>query len=145
MTTAYTSYKNGAAILDVATGQPATPFDYGAGHVDPVAALDPGLVDDANVEDYLGFLCALNFKLQCQIIFSFWPLHKELAMFVQKTCRKSDKWIRESHQSKREVLLSAHKPEHVKVGLSSSRDKDGSAQSKQLCDIVAVILSSVPF
>ncbi|KAL9330630.1 hypothetical protein ACSQ67_000240 [Phaseolus vulgaris] len=61
MTTAYTSYKNGAAILDVATGQPATPFDYGAGHVDPVAALDPGLVYDANVEDYLGFFCALNY------------------------------------------------------------------------------------
>ena len=64
MTTAYTSCKNGAAILDVATGQPATPFDYGAGHVDPVAALDPGLVYDANVEDYLGFFCALNFSVK---------------------------------------------------------------------------------
>ncbi|XP_047161149.1 subtilisin-like protease SBT1.7 [Vigna umbellata] len=61
MTTAYTSYKNGAAIEDVATGQPATPFDYGAGHVNPVAALDPGLVYDADVEDYLGFFCALNY------------------------------------------------------------------------------------
>ncbi|KAK7383202.1 hypothetical protein VNO78_28875 [Psophocarpus tetragonolobus] len=61
MTTAYTTYKNGHTIQDVATGQPATPFDYGSGHVDPVAALDPGLVYDANVDDYLGFFCALNY------------------------------------------------------------------------------------
>ncbi|OMO70705.1 hypothetical protein COLO4_28540 [Corchorus olitorius] len=61
MTTAYTTSKNGEKIKDVATGGPATPFDYGAGHVDPVAALDPGLVYDATVDDYLGFLCALNF------------------------------------------------------------------------------------
>ncbi|XVE95004.1 hypothetical protein REPUB_Repub02eG0059100 [Reevesia pubescens] len=61
MTTAYTAYKSGGKIEDVATGGPATPFDYGAGHVDPVAALDPGLVYDATVDDYLGFLCALNY------------------------------------------------------------------------------------
>ncbi|KAL9224103.1 hypothetical protein vseg_000172 [Gypsophila vaccaria] len=36
---------------------PATPFDYGSGHVDPRAALDPGLIFDAAYSDYLGFLC----------------------------------------------------------------------------------------
>ncbi|KAL2346465.1 hypothetical protein Fmac_000465 [Flemingia macrophylla] len=61
MTTAYRTYKNGQTIIDVATGQPATPFDYGAGHVDPVAAFDPGLVYDATVDDYLSFLCALKY------------------------------------------------------------------------------------
>jgi len=61
MTTAYTAYKTGGAIEDVSTGKAATPFDYGAGHVNPVAALDPGLVYDATVEDYFGFLCALNY------------------------------------------------------------------------------------
>ncbi|MBA0745874.1 hypothetical protein Gogos_008433 [Gossypium gossypioides] len=61
MTTAYTAYKTGQKIEDVATGGPATPFDYGAGHADPVAALDPGLVYDATIDDYLGFLCALNY------------------------------------------------------------------------------------
>ncbi|KAL5559145.1 hypothetical protein UlMin_035356 [Ulmus minor] len=61
MTTAYSTYKNGIAIEDLATGTASTPFDIGAGHVDPVAALDPGLVYDANVEDYLSFLCALNY------------------------------------------------------------------------------------
>lgn len=35
----------------------ATPFDYGSGHVNPRAALDPGLIFDAGYEDYVGFLC----------------------------------------------------------------------------------------
>ncbi|KAJ4709251.1 Subtilisin-like protease [Melia azedarach] len=35
----------------------ATPFDYGSGHVNPRAALDPGLIFEAGYEDYLGFLC----------------------------------------------------------------------------------------
>ncbi|XP_020418631.1 subtilisin-like protease SBT1.7 isoform X2 [Prunus persica] len=61
MTTSYATYKNGAPIKDVATGKPATPFDYGAGHVDPVAALDPGLVYDLGVKDYLNFLCAYRY------------------------------------------------------------------------------------
>lgn len=38
---------------------PATPFDYGSGHVNPRAALDPGLVFDAGYEDYIGFLCTM--------------------------------------------------------------------------------------
>lgn len=61
MTTAYTVYKTGEKIQDIATGKPSTPFDHGAGHVDPVSALDPGLVYDMNVDDYLGFLCALEY------------------------------------------------------------------------------------
>ncbi|KAL0450197.1 UNVERIFIED_CONTAM: Subtilisin-like protease SBT1.7 [Sesamum latifolium] len=61
MTTAYTAYKNGKLIQDVSTGKPSTPFDHGAGHVDPVSALNPGLVYDLGVEDYLNFLCALNY------------------------------------------------------------------------------------
>ncbi|KAL0332305.1 UNVERIFIED_CONTAM: Subtilisin-like protease SBT1.7 [Sesamum calycinum] len=60
MTTAYTAYKNGKLIQDVSTGKPP-PFDHGAGHVDPVSALNPGLVYDLGVEDYLNFLCALNY------------------------------------------------------------------------------------
>ncbi|MDO6713315.1 S8 family serine peptidase [Aliiglaciecola sp. 2_MG-2023] len=35
----------------------ADPFDYGAGHVDPNSAVDPGLVYDANFNDYYAFLC----------------------------------------------------------------------------------------
>ncbi|XP_022739875.1 subtilisin-like protease SBT1.7 [Durio zibethinus] len=62
MTTAYTEYKNKQKMQDIATGKPSTPFDHGAGHVDPVSALNPGLVYDLTVEDYLGFLCALNYS-----------------------------------------------------------------------------------
>ncbi|XP_058228037.1 subtilisin-like protease SBT1.7 [Rhododendron vialii] len=61
MTTAYVVYKNGRPIQDIASGKPSTPFDHGAGHVDPVSALNPGLVYDLDVNDYLGFLCALNY------------------------------------------------------------------------------------
>lgn len=35
----------------------ATPFDYGSGHVNPRAALDPGLIFDAGYADYISFLC----------------------------------------------------------------------------------------
>ncbi|KAJ4812525.1 Subtilisin-like protease [Rhynchospora pubera] len=61
MTTAYSTYASGDGILDVATGKAATPFDVGAGHVDPPRAIDPGLVYDITVDDYLDFLCALNY------------------------------------------------------------------------------------
>ncbi|KAG6530525.1 subtilisin-like protease SBT1.7 [Zingiber officinale] len=61
MTTAYAAYSNGNGILDVATGHDATPFDFGAGHVDPPKALDPGLIYDISPDDYIDFLCALNY------------------------------------------------------------------------------------
>lgn len=64
MTTAYTQYKNGQKLQDIATGKPASPFDYGAGHVDPVTALNPGLVYDLTADDYLSFVCALNYTAQ---------------------------------------------------------------------------------
>ncbi|KAM7266416.1 hypothetical protein ACFE04_004313 [Oxalis oulophora] len=62
MTTAYTKYKSGETLQDVSTGTPATPFDFGAGHVNPVSALNPGLVYDSTVDDYLHFFCALNYS-----------------------------------------------------------------------------------
>lgn len=62
MTTAYVSYKGGHGVIkDSATGAAATPLDYGAGHVDPIRALDPGLVYDLAADDYLNFLCAVNY------------------------------------------------------------------------------------
>ncbi|KAL6498224.1 hypothetical protein OROGR_028621 [Orobanche gracilis] len=61
MTTAYTTYKNGEVIQDVSTGKASIPFDIGSGHVNPVSALDPGLVYDLVPEDYFNFLCASNY------------------------------------------------------------------------------------
>ncbi|KAL3371854.1 hypothetical protein AABB24_008406 [Solanum stoloniferum] len=62
MTTSYSTYKNGKTIEDVATGMSSTPFDYGAGHVNPTAAVNPGLVYDLTVDDYINFLCALDYS-----------------------------------------------------------------------------------
>lgn len=40
----------------------ATPFAYGAGHVQPNRAMDPGLIYDLNIYDYLNFLCAHRYN-----------------------------------------------------------------------------------
>ncbi|XP_024926548.2 subtilisin-like protease SBT4.4 [Ziziphus jujuba] len=36
-------------------------FGYGAGHIDPVKALDPGLVYETSKDDYIKFLCGIGF------------------------------------------------------------------------------------
>ncbi|XP_058114215.1 subtilisin-like protease SBT5.4 [Magnolia sinica] len=40
----------------------ATPFNYGAGHVRPNRAMDPGLIYDLTINDYLNFLCTLGYN-----------------------------------------------------------------------------------
>lgn len=45
-----------------ALGSQATPFSFGAGHVQPNNAMDPGLVYDITTDDYLNFLCALGYN-----------------------------------------------------------------------------------
>ncbi len=51
MTTAYQTTKTGTP------GEFGGPFDFGAGHVKPNAAMNPGVVFDAGFNDWLGFLC----------------------------------------------------------------------------------------
>ncbi|CAN0863080.1 Subtilisin-like protease SBT4.10 [Linum grandiflorum] len=51
MTTSYT----------VDNGRAASPLDFGAGHIDPNRAMDPGLIYDIQIQDYVDFLCGLNF------------------------------------------------------------------------------------
>lgn len=53
MTTAYQATKTGFPPGRVFGG----PFDFGSGHVDPTAALDPGLVFDSYEPDWKHFLC----------------------------------------------------------------------------------------
>ncbi|POO02870.1 Peptidase S8, subtilisin-related [Trema orientale] len=53
----------------------ATPFAYGSGHIQPNRAMDPGLVYDLDIDDYLNFLCARGYKETLLKVFSNKP-HK---------------------------------------------------------------------
>ncbi|OIV98709.1 hypothetical protein TanjilG_24880 [Lupinus angustifolius] len=61
MTTASTRDNTNRAIRDAFDETLATPFAYGSGHVQPDLAMDPGLVYDISVSDYLNFLCASGY------------------------------------------------------------------------------------
>ncbi|KAK9135970.1 hypothetical protein Syun_015300 [Stephania yunnanensis] len=61
MTTADIVDNSNGRFIDMTTGTSGTPLDFGAGHVNPNKALDPGLVYDIEVEDYINFLCGLNY------------------------------------------------------------------------------------
>jgi subtilisin family serine protease len=56
MTTANVTNNEGHPIPD-AYGNPATPFIYGSGQMNPNQASDPGLLYDATIKDYALFLC----------------------------------------------------------------------------------------
>jgi hypothetical protein len=56
MTTAYQVDNTGKPIQREG-GVAATPLDYGAGHVKPAAAYDPGLVYDSGPLEWLQFIC----------------------------------------------------------------------------------------
>lgn len=57
MTTAYVHDNTRNPLRDASTGQPSTPYDHGAGHINPLKALDPGLIYDIGPQDYFEFLC----------------------------------------------------------------------------------------
>ena len=57
MTTAYIHDNTHSPLRDASTGQPSTPYDHGAGHINPLKAHDPGLVYDITAQDYFEFLC----------------------------------------------------------------------------------------
>ncbi|OMO89602.1 hypothetical protein COLO4_19673 [Corchorus olitorius] len=61
MTTATTWDNTKEPILN-ASNIKAGPFSYGAGHVQPTLAVDPGLVYDLAATDYLKFLCTLGYN-----------------------------------------------------------------------------------
>ncbi|XP_072970663.1 subtilisin-like protease SBT3 [Typha angustifolia] len=61
MTTADLIDNSGKVIIDMVSSLAASPLDFGGGHVNPNQAMDPGLVYDIVVEDYIDFLCGLNY------------------------------------------------------------------------------------
>ncbi|XP_020227492.1 subtilisin-like protease Glyma18g48580 [Cajanus cajan] len=64
MTTATTRDNTNRRIQDAFAKKMATPFAYGSGHVQPELAIDPGLVYDLDLIDYLNFLCASGYNQQ---------------------------------------------------------------------------------
>lgn len=64
MTTAYIRNSQDSPIADAASTSLkfATPFAFGSGHADPEKASDPGLIYDISTEDYLIYLCSLNYN-----------------------------------------------------------------------------------
>ncbi|KAK0576418.1 hypothetical protein LWI29_017099 [Acer saccharum] len=61
MTTAYTIDNTGTILKDENTGLPATPLEFGAGHINPNKAMDPGLIYDIIFQDYVEFLCGIGY------------------------------------------------------------------------------------
>ena len=60
MTTAKKTDNTGQNISDTYTGEGSNPTAFGAGHINPNAALDPGLVYDISPQTYVDFVCGLN-------------------------------------------------------------------------------------
>ncbi|XP_021907840.1 subtilisin-like protease SBT1.5 [Carica papaya] len=63
MTTAYTVDNRGETMIDESTGNASTVMDFGAGHVHPTKAMDPGLIYDITSYDYIDFLCNSNYTI----------------------------------------------------------------------------------
>ncbi|CAN0841655.1 Subtilisin-like protease 3 [Linum grandiflorum] len=61
MTTSYLKNLGRSPILNEQLSK-ANLFDIGAGHVNPVAAIDPGLVYDLKPDEYIPYLCGLGYK-----------------------------------------------------------------------------------
>ncbi|XP_061362658.1 subtilisin-like protease Glyma18g48580 [Gastrolobium bilobum] len=64
MTSATSLDNTNMPIRDAFGKKSADPFAYGSGHVQPDLAIDPGLVYDLGLTDYLNFLCASGYDQQ---------------------------------------------------------------------------------
>lgn len=57
LTAAYNRDTSGDGILGGGSMKAPLPFDIGAGHISPSQAMDPGLIYDMKIGDYVIFLC----------------------------------------------------------------------------------------
>ncbi|KAK7314929.1 hypothetical protein VNO77_33459 [Canavalia gladiata] len=80
MTTAYVHDNTKKTLRDASTAKPSSPYDHGAGHIDPIRALDPGLVYDIEPQDYFEFLCTQKLTPAQLLVF---------AKYSNRSCRHS--------------------------------------------------------
>uniref|UniRef100_A0A2N9FU67 Peptidase S8/S53 domain-containing protein n=1 Tax=Fagus sylvatica TaxID=28930 RepID=A0A2N9FU67_FAGSY len=81
MTTAYAKDNTGRTLKSQFTSS-ATPLHFGAGHIDPNKAMDPGLIYDIGFQDYVDFLCGLEYtNEQMRILLkrNEWHCNKKLS------------------------------------------------------------------
>ncbi|KAL3834548.1 hypothetical protein ACJIZ3_009284 [Penstemon smallii] len=78
MTTAYIHDNTHNPLSDASTTTLSGPYDHGAGHINPLKALDPGLVYDIGGQDYFEFLCTQGLTSSELVVFS---------KFGKRTCR----------------------------------------------------------
>ena len=65
----YANDNTGAILKDQWTGLSGTPLQFGAGHINPNHAMDPGLIYDTVFQDYIEFLCGLGYtKSQISLV-----------------------------------------------------------------------------
>ncbi|KAM7256007.1 hypothetical protein ACFE04_011748 [Oxalis oulophora] len=60
-TATQTGTDGGIIIAEGASPKPADPFDIGGGLVNPRKAMKPGLIYDITKDDYIQFLCSMNY------------------------------------------------------------------------------------
>lgn len=80
MTTAYVHDNTLKPLQDASVDAPSSPYDHGAGHINPLKALDPGLIYDIEAQDYFEFLCTQGLS----------PMQlKVFGKHANRTCQKS--------------------------------------------------------
>ncbi|KAI3800130.1 hypothetical protein L1987_35440 [Smallanthus sonchifolius] len=80
MTTAYIHDNTYKPLQDSSTGGPSSPYDHGAGHINPIRAVDPGLIYDIGAQDYFDFMCTQGLTRTQLVVF---------AKFSNRTCHHS--------------------------------------------------------
>ncbi|XP_052193552.1 subtilisin-like protease SBT1.3 [Diospyros lotus] len=78
MTSAYVHDNTNNPLSDAANGAPSNPYVHGAGHIQPLKALDPGLIYDIGPQDYFEFLCTQDLTPSQLEVF---------AKFSNRSCR----------------------------------------------------------
>ncbi|KAJ7975612.1 Subtilisin-like protease [Quillaja saponaria] len=80
MTTAYVHDNTHNPLQDASTAEPSNAYDHGAGHINPIKALDPGLIYDIEAQDYFEFLCTQNLSPSQLKVF---------AKYANRSCQNS--------------------------------------------------------